>query len=267
MNNEKLTQIINSSGFPLQIGIENLIKGTHGDHGWSILSSEHSWENLDNGNSGFIDLVLEDRSKTSILIVECKRVIDSNWLFLNPAKFIKNRLHVKAWVTKKSGSKVQYFGWKDLTSSPDTPESAFCVVAGQDAKSKPMLERIAHNVVESTVGFANEEHLNVVDKFDSLRMYFNVIITTAKLKVCSFDPNMVSMENGKLDNTEITEVPFLRFRKQLSTRTLKNGSLITDGFYSLIREKENTVFVINAEHFLSFLAIFEVNNSSLRDLH
>jgi len=267
MDNAKLIKIINSSGFPLQIGIEDLIKNSHQNHGWSVLSSEHAWENLDNGRSGFIDLVLEDHHKTSVLVVECKRVIDSSWLFLNPDKSIKNRTHVKAWVTKKIGSKTQYFGWKDLTASPDTPESAFCVVAGQDAKSKPMLERVAHDVVESTDGFANEEHINLVDKFDSLRMYFNVIITTAKLKVCSFDPSQVSMEDGKFDDTEITEVPFLRFRKQLSPRSLKNGSLITDGFYSLIREKENTVFVVNAEHLLIFLKDFEVNSSSLRDLN
>jgi len=267
MDNDKFIKIINSSGFPLQICIENLIKDTHGNHGWNVLSSEHAWENSDSGNSGFIDLVLIDNSKTSLLVIECKRVIDSSWLFLNPDKSIKNRWHVNAWVTNTVGRKIRYFGWKDLTASPDTPESAFCIVAGQDAKSKPMLERVAHDVVESTVGFAHEEHLNIVEKRETLRMYFNVIVTTAKLKICSFDPNQVSMEDGKLDNSEITEVPYLRFRKQLSTRTLKNGPLTQNGFNSLIREKENTVYVVNAEHLLDFLANFEVNESSLRDLY
>jgi hypothetical protein len=62
-----------------------------------------------------------------------------------------------------------------------TPQSQYCAVDGQDPKARPMLERIASDLVSSTEGFATEEMARVSNDHEALRMYFSVIVTTAKL--------------------------------------------------------------------------------------
>ena len=159
----------------------------------------------------------------------------------------------------------RHFDWKDLTLEPTTPESEYCVVPGQDAKAKPMLERVAAEVVSATEGLAVEEKSLLVRQSDALRMYFNVIVTTASIKVCSFDPKGVSIDDGTVKDMEFAEAPYVRFRKQLSTREVKwHPPAINDT--AVVRAKENTVFVVNSGALLDFLSAFEVDNHSLRYL-
>lgn len=262
----KLKKIVNSSGFPLQIGIKNLVDKTSDKHGWRVLSSEHSWKNQNTKSNGFIDLVLVNRHKTSLMIIECKRVLDSSWIFLQESEKIENRHHMKSWITRISNSEVKHFDWKDITGTPVTPESSFCVVAGQDNKSRPMLERIAAEVTEATEGFAYEELKLFGKSPDELRMYFNVIVTTAKLQLFNFNPDEIAIENGKLDKGTFKAVPYLRFRKQLSNVTAPASLSKMYGYSGLLRAKENTIFVVNSEHFDEFLTEFEINGDSLRFL-
>ena len=95
VDKEKLKQIVNSSGFPLQIGIEHFVEKTSENHGWKVLYREHSWNNPESNISGFVDLVLADESGTSIMVVECKRVQNTNWIFLLPSERQKRRRHTK----------------------------------------------------------------------------------------------------------------------------------------------------------------------------
>jgi hypothetical protein len=259
----KLTNLVNKSGFPLQIGIANLVVRSKGNHGWNLLFTEHAWKKKD-GTGGFIDIVLEDRFRTSVLVIECKRVLDSSWIFLQPdEKQLKHR-HAKAWVTRYTESNFRHFDWKDVTLEPTTPESEYCVVPGQDAKAKPMLERVAAEVVSATEGLSTEEKPLLVRQSDALRMYFNVIVTTASVKVCSFNPDAVSIDDGTVEDMEFAEAPYVRFRKQLSTRKVKWPPAISDA--AIVRAKEDTVFVVNSSAFLDFLSAFEVDDHSLRDL-
>ncbi len=54
---------------------------------------------------------------------------------------------------------------------------------------------------------------------ERLRTYINVIATTAKLEVCKFDPSKIDLETGTIAEAECEEVPYIRFRKQLSVRS------------------------------------------------
>lgn len=267
MDTDKLTNTVNRSGFPLQIGLEYLIEKTRSSHGWKVIFSEHSWKNSSDGSSGFIDLVVENQHRTSVLVVECKRVLETSWIFLIEDKKQLGRRHAKSWVTRTVDKKMKYFGLKDLTLEPTTPQSQYCVVYGEDAKSKPMLERIAAGVVSAAEALAFEEKESCINEFDMLRMYINVIVTTAKLQVCNLNPSDVSIVNGKVENVEFTEVPFLRFRKQLSIpHEQPKDPAVLSNYREIARAKENTVFIVNAEAFPEFLKRLEVDDICLRDI-
>ncbi|MBN1459969.1 MAG: hypothetical protein JXA57_10550 [Armatimonadetes bacterium] len=245
---------INSSGFPLQIGLEHAINASCHSHGWSVLHTEHGWLNSETGESGFIDLVVHNQAGTIVLNVECKRPQDCTWQFLLPAPNDGPEDRAKFWASNMSKAGVRFFDWLDLHVRPVSFESAFCVVAGQDSKTRPMLERIAAQVVESTEALAREEAL-ALERQDSpqLRTYFNVIVTTARLEVCRFDPSEVDLDTGKVDSISSEEVPFIRFRKQLSPRPKLPENLYVSGLWTLARAKENTVFVVQANSFLDFI--------------
>lgn len=263
MDKEKLSETINRSGFPLQIGLEHLINQTRVRHGWRVIFSEHSWRNPTDGCSGFIDLVLEDRLGTSVLIVESKRVLETSWLFLVEDKQQLARRHAKSWLLCHTNGKHTYFGLKELTLEPTTPQSQYCVIDGQDSKSRPMLERVGADVVSSIEGYANEEKVLLLRDRESFRMYFGVIVTTAKLKVCTFNPADISIQDGKIQNPSFKEVPYLRFRKQLTSHYEAPEHYAVGGYREISRAKENTVFVVNAEALPQFLETFEVDDNSL----
>jgi hypothetical protein len=129
-----------------------------------------------------------------------------------------------------------------------------------------MLERIASDLVSATEAYACEEKGYQAAISDALRMYFSVIVTTASLKVCSFDPNQITLLDGKIDQSEFVEVPYVRFRKQLSTRQPTNNPPGSSDRNDLVRAKEHTVFVVNSEAIKDFLLEFSVDNDALRRL-
>lgn len=266
MDDKKLHEAVNRSGFPLQIGLATLIDKTVGEHGCKVLYTEHAWRSETGG--GFIDLVIEDQHKTSVFVVECKRVLDSVWIFLVPIEDAGNRRFCKAWVSRHIQGKLRYFDWHEMAIDPQSPQSAFCVVDGEDPKARPMLERIAGDVVAATDALAREEEVFLAKAPDSLRMYFSLIVTTAKLKVCTFDPQTVSTNDGKIPDIQSTEVPYVRFHKQLSTARARmdDTSFGVGGLRRLARAKEATVFVVNADHLPTFLSDFEMDVGALKYL-
>jgi len=261
-NPDKLKEMVNRSGFPLQIGLAHHVQSTTELHGWQVLYQEHAWRNKQESTDGFVDIVLADKSASIILVIECKRVLDSSWIFLLPNKDGGGRRHAKAWVSRYDGSNFKYFDWKDVTLEPTTPESSYCIIPGQDAKSKPMLERVASEVIFATEALAAEDQPFVIRRGDSERIYFNVIVTTAALKLCYMDPSNVRIEDGRMTDSEISDGTYVRFRKQMSTKILKWPQNAISTNY-LVNAKENTVFVVNSEHFIDFLSKFDVDKINM----
>ena len=251
---EKLRSFVNSSGFPLQIGIKQAVEDAWREQKWGVMTEEHPWKNPISGENGFIDLLLHHQSKTQILVAECKRVRDSQWIFFVPSDKRRKYSRAKSWTTFLE---AKWFGWLDRDLRPTSFESSFCVVPGQDAKAKPMLERIASSLIEATEAFAMEERSLGVFRPDHLRAYFSIIVTTADLKICRFNPAEIELKSGEITNCEFEDVPSIRFRKSLTARNEKASSKnITDVF----REKERTVFVVNSLFFLDFLKDWEIGD-------
>jgi hypothetical protein len=254
---------VNQSGFPLQIGVSALVTRSTNVHGWKVLYTEHSWKNPFNESTGFIDLVLIDRHGTGFMAVECKRVLDSSWIFLisNPQQM--ERRHAKAWVARYRNGTATWFDWADITLDPRTPESGYCIVRGQDAKARPLLERVGAELVCATEALAHEEQRIRSQRHDAWRFFFNVIITTATLKVCEFPEEKVSLNDGKIHGSTFHEVPYLRFRKQLSVRFPGAQSSFASGD-ELAYAKAHTVFVVNAGHLGQFLSEFAIDGTNLQ---
>lgn len=262
---DDLTKLVNQSGFPLQLKIDALIERGVDQIGWTVLYREHGWRHP-NGQSGFIDLVLEDRHGTSVLIVECKRVLEADWLFLESTPANPPTRRTRLWAVNTSGHGRAFAGYFDASSLPVSQESMYCVVAGQDSKSRPMLERLASEVTAATEALAIEEHPTVTKRDYGLRMYASVIVTTAKLHLSKFDPHEVSMNTGEITAVSHAVVPWIRFRKQLSSELAVEPQNIDWDFSELALAKEKQVFVVNVESLPDFLQKWEVSSRSLRAL-
>jgi hypothetical protein len=253
---EKLRKYVNSSGFPLQIGIKHAVKNAWRDQKWGVMAEEHPWKNEISGESGFIDLVLSHYDGPQILVVECKRVRDSQWIFLIPPNNDSERCtRARSWTTYLPN----WCSWLDWHSDPASFEANFCVVPGQDPKAKPMLERTAATIVEATEAFAMEEKsLQSPGSPRLKRMYFSVIVTTADLKICRFDPAEVDIKSGEIAKCQFADVPVVRFRKSLTARNEEITP--TEEIAEIFREKERTVFVVNSVFFLDFLKQWKLHD-------
>ena len=264
MFQQNLQDLVNQSGFPLQIAVANAVDQSFRNHGWKVQYTEHAWRDTQSNDDGFIDLVLHHQHSACTLVVECKRVLESSWIFLVPGDRAPNRRHVKAWVTQYASGSLRRFYWTDLTLDPATPQAEYCVVPGQDAKSKPMIERIGADLVSSTLALAQEEQPIVARLPHGMRLYFSVLVTTAHLSICTFDPSTIPLRDGKIPAGNFHEVPYIRFRKQLSTHPLTEVEIAEATTSSLANAKEHTVFVVQAEALSSFLSEFELDNHTPR---
>lgn len=252
MKEDKLRNNLNSSGFPFQIAVESAISNIAG---WKASHREYPWHNKDTGQNGFIDIIA---GKNSVkLVIECKRVRDAEWIFLCSPRNI-DRSHARFWIDK-AGGREQAVGWYDGQVEPPSPEADFCAVMGQDHR-KPLLENIASELISSTEAYAVEES----PFFAGIPMsmcYFPVIITTAKLYICKVDPSDIEMESGEIKNPKFEAVPFVRFRKSLTTAPPRFAIERRIGHPEELAEaRERTVFVLNALSLKKTLDSWEIAN-------
>lgn len=247
--NETLRKQVNSSGFPLQIGIKNAVQESGKNQEWKVITEEYPWKNEVSGESGFIDLILEHNNKTQVMLVECKRVRDCEWIFLVPSVTSRKVLHVNSWTSFFP----KFFDWMDHEIIPESFESKFCVVRGQDDKN-PMLEREASKIIEATEAFATEQRLRGIPGPEDLRAYFSVIVTTANLKICRFDQKDIDIKIGEVSKCDFEDVSFVRFRKALTAR---NEDPPQKDIYKMFQEKERTVLVVNSDGLLDLLKEWE----------
>ena len=80
-----------------------------------------------------------------------------------------------------------------------------------------------------------------------------VIVTTAQLQVCRFDPSAVSLKTGNIpDDAKFEEVPSVRYRKSFDTShppVLSPGATLG----TLERHAQRTVLVVTASEFPRWL--------------
>ncbi len=264
-NDADLSKLVNQSGFPLQLALDHMVQSRSGELGWRVIYREHGWKNPD-GQSGFADLVLEDKYRSSVLVVECKRVIEADWIFLEESSTTPLSKRTRLWATNTPNHGKEHCGYYDARAQPESRESMYCVVAGQDPKGRPMLERVAAETSAAMEAIAIEEHPMIAKLNHGLRMYVPVIVTTARLVSSRFDPSLVELKNGEAQAVAHEVLPWIRFRKQFSSDYAVQPKDVEWDLMELALAKEKLVYIVNVESFADFLKSWYVASNSLRAL-
>jgi hypothetical protein len=249
-DNVSFQNILNSAGYLFQISVENEISAKlpllRGE--WSISAREHRWFNDIDKTEGFIDLVLT--SGNLRMVIECKKTEDSNWLFINSSggrQTAKSRL---LW-TIISSEKKYFSNYHDFHMSPSSSETMFCVVRGQDNRDMSMLDRISSNLMKSVESLASEEFEYGNRSDHQAIVYIPAIITNAKILECIVDPSKIDINTGHISESDIKEIPFIRYRKNFysgnqyhkTKRDMRNTN----------SENDRTIIVINSNSIINTL--------------
>lgn len=250
---ESLLTIVNASGFPLQLRLEHEIASRTGiDHKWQVLVREHRWIDPLSGTENFIDLILETkhRSIEYRMVIECKKVSGGTWVFLTPKEAPYPRRANLHW-TNRQREQEDTSGWGEFYMTQlDSPEAMFCVVKGHSDKDRPMLERVAGNLLRSVECLAKEEaSLRPPDR-ESEVLYFPVIVTTAEIQTCAFDIDDIDLKSGLLSDGQFDTVSCIRFRKSLSTTTPPEAKSLEKAN----EENQRTVFVMKSDYIVPALS-------------
>ncbi len=275
-----LRSIVNGSGFVFQLSIMDNIQRTKDKHGWEISAHEHPWRNQSNGNEGYIDIILKRLRGRECLVVECKRTKDASWIFLNPdnghdevtlSKCLWSDLRESqnAIAEDTKGTSRPVFniisGWDDFAIEPRSPQSEFCAIRGSGENDKPLLERICGQLLKSIESLSIEE-MEITSGHNPVNaacIYIPVVVTNTQLELCHFDPEKVSMSDGLLPNGNFKTVPFIRFRKSLTT--IVSSSVKATNLTDASKEKERTILIINSNSLSDFLENFQLKLSHYVD--
>lgn len=256
----KSEKIINESGYPLQIFIEDLIEENKKETIWKIQVSEHRWINDQTKDEGFIDLVLRNTDDNFRMIIECKRII-GKWNFLIPKKNFSDTGDLKI-LSMNYNSKE--YKWPIGHFTPNSYESSFCVMENGEKKDSRTLEKISSELLLSLEYFAKSETEFKVSLLNDnppifgqeFKAYIPIIITTADLQVYKFDPKDFDVKIGEITEGEFETVPFIRFRKNLSSHIKYTDIKKKYDFSELNKEYDRSVFIVHAEYFIEFLKYF-----------
>ena len=252
---QDLIKVVNASGFAFQLAVEQKVKATFGKHLWTVLAHEHPWRDLETGDQGFIDLILQNG--TQRLVLECKRSLDATWIFLIPEGNSKATQRINfQWTDTRAGLDPMA-GWSDYDFKPCSVEAEFCNVRGTGESAISLLERLCNKLLTSLERLADEEMKINMEHKRSPMSYVAAIVTNADLQVCKFNPALVSLRDGKIlsRRAKFEGVKFMRFRKTL-TPVLPGGGMPKD-IESANRIRERTVLVINASALTDFLCNFK----------
>ena len=205
--------IINESGYPLQIHLENQINSTHDKHHWSVLVHEHRWIHPNTEEESFVDLILQHDSLTLRLVIECKR-INGTWTFLLPDRRYDEVLRARTLISHHEQSAFPIM-WGEYLFNPESCESAFCVMETGGRKDSRTLEDLSDLLLLSVESIALQERSLrwKLPQGWTTRLYLPLVVTTAKLQKAIFLPSDVSVEDGEISRREIGEVKMIRFRK------------------------------------------------------
>jgi hypothetical protein len=123
-----------------------------------------------------------------------------------------------------------------------------------------MLERLAGHLLQATEAIADEQKtLDLAHRQELIPragawIYIPVIVTNARLNVCSFDATAVDLSEGLLPtNATFQSASVVRFFKNLSSDIDPN---IQKDLTETNRAKNRTVFIVNAAGLATFLKDF-----------
>jgi hypothetical protein len=253
-----LRELVNKSGYPLQIAIAHHVSATTSRHGWKVLYEEHGWRDPDSGQHGFIDLVLHFEPLNAVMLLECKRLQDTDWILIPKDGESEGRRVAKAYRSHVDVHGVRKSAWRSLPLEPRSPIAEFCVM--RRTGGTQTVEPVAAELVSATEALAaEEERYLIAHKNKDARIYYAAIVTTAQLYLCNLDPHAISLKDGMIPaDATFRPVPLVRFTKQLSTlaaaRVPPSPQALPARWTDMVAEsKERTVFLIQAEALEAFL--------------
>lgn len=249
MEHSELAKLVDRSGFLFQLAVEEHVRSGSNSHGWEVLAREYPWSSPDGLRGGFIDFVADRFGLRAVF--ECKRTQDGEWIFLtrqDQAPTVKLRT---LW-SYLSESGARGYGWDDLHFEPASAFAEFCIVRGGSDDDKPMLERIAGDLVRATESLAREE-LETLGRRNGPTGYIPVIVTNATLRVCRVNLADVDLKRGVLPSSaEFEIVPAVRFRKATASDVKHEPNTYASIRDGLVK-KERSAMVVNIEHLASWL--------------
>ena len=250
--------VVNESGYPLQLHLEKLITSSPETRNWRILAKEHRWVNADTKEEGFIDLILEREGLVLKLVIECKRII-GNWIFLLPKNQSMSTREVRILCTDYGTSK---FLWTTKSLYPESNEAQYCVMETGGKRDSRTLEKLAGENLLSLEYLAMQDadlFKSISDRIGIPRQqmfYLPIIVTTANLQTMTFDRTKVDIENGQITESELMPIEFIRFRKNLAT----NIEYDKPEMFTLDQqnqENDRTLFIVQAKSFIKFIGLIQ----------
>jgi hypothetical protein len=250
--NEPLRDLLNRSGIPFQLAVENAIRTVGTRYGVEVVRREMPWAN------GFLDIVA--RRDQVLFAFECKRVEDKSWIFVisDDAKMNQSRCRLEWFNGRAPAPKIPLNGhsrvfcaeWNMVEGSP---ESDFCIVP----KGTPIgsLEAVCRDLLLGCHDLLADEEISHGGEYATI---VPVVITTAKLYTCRFDPAGVPIETGKLDVSagQFTTTDLVRFRKSLVTARSNSYDSSKMVLKDWGVDRERTVFIVVPSALQRFLAGF-----------
>lgn len=251
-------EVMNSSGFPLQIAVARAISAPSGGHPFDVRFQEHAWRDEATGESGYIDLVASAHGHIN-LIIECKRPNAKAWYFMNSDG--SNRGRPKATWFKTgiadvlvSRSTARYeqkriAAWGSGVFHPQCPGMDYCVMGDKAAAKSPLIESIAAPLCVATESFGRW-YMPFQDGQSGSSYFLPVIVTTAELRVVTANPDNISLATGQIPDGECEVVPYLKMTKQLATPGI--GATF-DSVHQAVMAMNRTVYIVNAECLVEFM--------------
>ncbi len=238
----------NNSGFLLQLAIEREVRGGRGR--WQVVAREHPWSHAETGTSGYLDLVIEADRLT--VPVECKRRSGGNWVFIIDSEQDQQD-RADCWWVNWVENRPDLMGASELAVEPSGYASEFCVVTGEGLKhSGEMLEKLGSELVRATEALSVEwRSLQHSGDLADVQVFLPIVVTTAHLSVCKVDVATIQLDSGRAEDLAGEEVPFVWFRKALTTR--RQSLVQPTSLQQSHADFRRTVAVVSAEHVGAFL--------------
>jgi hypothetical protein len=274
-----LLGLVNASGFAFQLAVEEAVRvsGLKDEHAWSITSREHGWR--DGETPRFIDLILTLGQVHAV--IECKRMRggDSGFaelVFLVPDPPEGRRAEQRRWfrtcyardeAAGTSSRPSAVIGLHNFQVEPICWESSFCIVRGASDKDKPMLDRISAELTKSADAVLDQQLVALgVDQPRSALSgrgswtAVPIIVTTAHLYVCRFDPAAVALHDGLLPENagEWEQVPYMRYRKSFDAPARTEA----EDLGVMERRSQRSVIIVNATHLIDWLGAFVISEAT-----